>query len=167
MYIYVYMYVIFKRNNCKKRATKVPKRIQPSGFNLMHNISSLWFFWAISLGFDKSWFDGDDLPSHGTIHTKHKKNKKNHSFWKFPEKKNPTLPRGGTVNGWTIFCQDAIAAGGFSRCWDRKALESSQRKVTLKPSEFGIWSLKHFCWKKIEKNKTFQMNKSDSSLPSL
>ena len=34
MYIYVYMYVIFKRNNCKKRATKVPKRIQPSGFNL-------------------------------------------------------------------------------------------------------------------------------------
>lgn len=59
------------------------------------NISSLWFFWAISLGFDKSWFDGDDLRFHCTIRKKHKKKtRKTPVFGSSLKKKSHPTPGG-------------------------------------------------------------------------
>ena len=119
----------------------------------MHNISSLWFFWAISLGFDKSWFGGDDLPSPMVQSLKnHPKKNQIPVFGSSLNKKTSHPTPGGTVNGWTLFCQDAIATGGFSRCWDRKAL-GAPMKNDSKIIRVWDWIIQTFLRKKIDEEK--------------
>lgn len=126
----------------------------------MHNISSLWFFWAISLGFEKPWFDGDDLPSHGTIRKKHKKKNKSQFLEVPPPQKKSHPTRGGGYNKWL---EDFL-----SRCYRNWRLQpvlgpESPGKLSTKSDSKTIrvwdWIIKTFLWKKIEKYQKSQMNK--------